>query len=81
MLHAAADLLCDHRGAWVGGGKWLPRRLLQADHARGAALLQGHHQLCESGDAAALTAAASQVLELVGGEVREGYRRTWRGPR
>ncbi|MFD4870962.1 nucleotidyltransferase domain-containing protein [Streptomyces sp. NPDC058412] len=77
VVNAAADLLCDHHHAWIGGGKWLPRRLLEADPQRGAALLEGHHRLCGSGDSAALISAAFKVLDLVGGPLREGYRRTW----
>ncbi|MFD9304718.1 nucleotidyltransferase domain-containing protein [Streptomyces sp. NPDC060048] len=79
VLAGAADLLFDHHRAWGGGGKWLPRRLLEADGQLGAALLDGHRRVCGTGDAAALTGAASQVLDLVGGPLREGYRRTWRG--
>ncbi|MGR4880702.1 hypothetical protein ACIPUC_15025 [Streptomyces sp. LARHCF249] len=79
VVNAAADLLCDHHHAWIGGGKWLPRRLLEADPQRGAALLAGHHHLCGSGEPAALISAASKVLDLVGGPLREGYRRTWHG--
>ncbi|WP_405426814.1 hypothetical protein [Streptomyces erythrochromogenes] len=40
-LSTAADLLFDHRRAWTGSGKWLPRRLLQADPEHGGALLEG----------------------------------------
>ncbi|WP_329448303.1 nucleotidyltransferase domain-containing protein [Streptomyces sp. NBC_01426] len=79
VVNAAADLLCDHHHAWIGGGKWLPRRLLEADPQRGAALLEGHHRLCGSGDPAALIRAALKVLDLVGGPLRDGYRRTWHG--
>ncbi|WP_107072760.1 nucleotidyltransferase domain-containing protein [Streptomyces vietnamensis] len=79
VLNTAADLLLDHHRAWSGGGKWLPRRLLDADGERGGALLQGHRNLCETGDPALLTDAALRILDLVGGPLREGYRRTWRG--
>ncbi|MFD9597829.1 nucleotidyltransferase domain-containing protein [Kitasatospora sp. NPDC059973] len=79
VLNAAADLLCDYHHAWIGGGKWLPRRLLEADAERGAALLEGHLHLCESGDPGLMIDAASGILNLVGGPLREGYRRTWRG--
>ncbi|MFB7178840.1 nucleotidyltransferase domain-containing protein [Streptomyces sp. NPDC056257] len=79
VVSTAADLLCDHHHAWIGGGKWLPRRLLEADAQRGAALLEGHHHVCGSGDPAALISAAWKVLDLVGGPLREGYRRTWHG--
>lgn len=79
VVNAAADLLCDHHHAWIGGGKWLPRRLMEADPQRGAALLEGHRHLCRSGEPAALISAASNVLDLVGGPLRDGYRRTWHG--
>lgn len=79
VLGVAADLLFDHRRAWAGGGKWLPRRLLEADPERGAALLRGHRRLCETGDPVLLAEAAGRILDLVGGPLREGYRRTWRG--
>nr|WSX50503.1 nucleotidyltransferase domain-containing protein [Streptomyces sp. NBC_00974] len=79
VLAGAADLLFDHHGAWTGGGKWLPRRLREADPERGAALLDGHLWLCVSGDPTGLIDAVSDVLALAGGPLREGYRRTWRG--
>ncbi|WP_017241875.1 nucleotidyltransferase domain-containing protein [Streptomyces sp. SS] len=79
VLDAAADLLCDHRRAWLGSGKWLPRRLLAADPGLGAALLDGHLRACASGDPTALADAAATVLGLVGGPLREGYRRDWHG--
>ncbi|MFF4368174.1 nucleotidyltransferase domain-containing protein [Streptomyces sp. NPDC001594] len=57
VVSAAADLLCDHHHAWVGGGKWFPRRLREAEPQRGAALLDGHLHLCGSGDPTALISA------------------------
>ncbi|WP_338703641.1 nucleotidyltransferase domain-containing protein [Streptomyces sp. Q6] len=72
-LRAASDLLTAHHGAWTGIGRWLPRRLLSADPALGDALLAGHLKVAEHGDTAELTAAARQVLDLVGGPLREGY--------
>jgi hypothetical protein len=53
--------------------------LLEADAERGGALLRGHRELCGTGDPALLTEAAERVLDLVGGPLREGYRRSWRG--
>ncbi|WP_338710748.1 nucleotidyltransferase domain-containing protein [Streptomyces virginiae] len=77
VLGVAADLLFDHHRAWRGGGKWLPRRLLQADPERGGALLDAHRRLCENGDPEHLASAAAEILDLVGGPLREGYARTW----
>ncbi|MER5867425.1 nucleotidyltransferase domain-containing protein [Kitasatospora sp. NPDC002040] len=79
VLNTAADLLCDHHRAWTGSGKWLPRRLLEADPERGAALLDGHARLSRTDDPEPLLDAASAVLDLVGGPLREGYRRVWQG--
>ncbi|WP_329388707.1 nucleotidyltransferase domain-containing protein [Streptomyces sp. NBC_01351] len=79
VLGAAAELLLEHHQAWSGGGKWLPRRLREADARRGGALLEGHLHLCESGDPGPMLDAVSEILDLVGGPLREGYRRTWHG--
>ncbi|WP_405021230.1 nucleotidyltransferase domain-containing protein [Kitasatospora sp. NBC_00070] len=79
VLSSTADLLLDYHHAWIGGGKWLPRRLLEADPERGAALLDGHLHLGRTGDPALMIDAASGILDLVGGPLREGYRRTWHG--
>ena len=79
VLSSAADLVSNHHRAWVGSGKWLPRRLLEADGKIGAALLEGHRRLCEDDDPALLAEAAAHVLDLVGGPLAEGYRRTWQG--
>ncbi|GAA1979704.1 nucleotidyltransferase domain-containing protein [Kitasatospora viridis] len=79
VLDTAADLLCDHRRAWTGSGKWLPRRLLAADPQLGAALLEGHRRLCETHSPTPLADAATAVLDLVGGPLCAGYRRTWSG--
>ncbi|RSS38668.1 nucleotidyltransferase domain-containing protein [Streptomyces sp. WAC07061] len=76
----------DHRRAWTGSGRWLPRRLLQADPEHGGALLDGYRRLCETGHPERFADAAGKILALVGGPLREGYTRTWRaaaepGPR
>ncbi|MET9693514.1 nucleotidyltransferase domain-containing protein [Streptomyces sp. NPDC006514] len=76
---AAADLPCDYHHAWIGGGKRLPRRLLEADAERGAALPKGHLHLCKSGGPGLMIDATPGILDLVGGPLREGHRRTWRG--
>ncbi|MGW3738883.1 nucleotidyltransferase domain-containing protein [Streptomyces sp. NPDC005148] len=78
VLSTAADLLFDHHRAWTGGGKWLPRRLLQADPEHGGALLDAYRHLCENGEPEDFADAASEILTLAGGPLREGYARTWR---
>ncbi|MFF3359302.1 nucleotidyltransferase domain-containing protein [Streptomyces sp. NPDC002917] len=77
-LREAAHLLTAHHGAWTGIGKWLPRRLLSADPVRGKALLDGHQAVADRADPAPLAAAAEQVLDLLGGPLREGYALPWR---
>ncbi|MEY9839809.1 nucleotidyltransferase domain-containing protein [Streptacidiphilus sp. EB103A] len=79
VLQSAADLLLDHHHAWYGAGKWFPRRLLAVDAERGTALLEGHLRLCETADPTPLLLAATQVLNLVGSPLSEGYHRTWPG--
>ncbi|NEB75317.1 nucleotidyltransferase domain-containing protein [Streptomyces sp. SID14478] len=72
-LHEAAHLLTAHHNTWTGIGRWLPRRLLQADPDLGEALLHGHLTVAENADPAPLASAVERVLELVGGPLREGY--------
>ncbi|MGW9380045.1 nucleotidyltransferase domain-containing protein [Streptomyces albidoflavus] len=77
-LREAAHLLSAVRGAW-SAGKWLPRRLREADPVLGAALLDGHLAVARHGEPGPLRAAAHTVLGLVGGPLREGLVHT-RGP-
>ncbi|MFH8591814.1 nucleotidyltransferase domain-containing protein [Streptomyces rimosus] len=72
-LREAAHLLTAHRRAWTGIGKWLPRRLLNADPIHGQALLDGHQRVAEHADTAPLAVAAERVLDLIGGPLRDGY--------
>ncbi|MGR6972643.1 nucleotidyltransferase domain-containing protein [Streptomyces cynarae] len=77
VLTNASALLADHRHAWWGNGKWLPRRLMTADPVLGGALLQAHLALAEQADPAPLTAIAHEILDLVGGPLREGHSGLW----
>lgn len=77
-VREAAHLLTAYHGAWTGIGKWLPRRLLSADPVRGKALLDGHQALAEHADHTPLATAAEEVLDLLGGPLREGYAHRWR---
>lgn len=79
ILSSAADLLCDYHLAWVGTGKWMPRRFLEADEERGTALLEGHRPLCECDDQTLFADTVARILDLVGGPLSEGYRRAWPG--
>ncbi|GGN49271.1 hypothetical protein GCM10012285_37210 [Streptomyces kronopolitis] len=77
VLREAAELLTAHHGAWTGIGKWMPRRLIAADPVRGNDLLAGHQAVAERADPGPLSAAAGELLELVGGPLREGYADRW----
>ncbi|MFF4209752.1 hypothetical protein ACFYZE_10455 [Streptomyces sp. NPDC001796] len=77
VLRSASILLTDHHPAWWGNGKWLPRRLTAADPVLGAALLQAHLTLAEHADPAPLTAMAQEILDLMGGPLREGCSSLW----
>lgn len=77
VLREAAELLTAHHGAWTGIGKWMPRRLVAADPVLGNALLAGHRAVAERADPDPLSAAAGEVLERVGGPLREGYSHRW----
>ncbi|WP_431679437.1 nucleotidyltransferase domain-containing protein [Kitasatospora sp. KL5] len=79
VVNTAADLLCDHRRTWTGTGKWLVRRLVEADPERGGALLEAHAHLGRTEDPEPLIDIASAILDTVGGPLREGYRRVWQG--
>lgn len=77
VLREAAHLLTARLGAWNGIGRWLPRRLLDADPVRGEALLAGHLAVAERADSARLLEAGAQVLGLCGGPLGEGYVHGW----
>ncbi|PBC85565.1 MULTISPECIES: nucleotidyltransferase domain-containing protein [unclassified Streptomyces] len=76
-LREATHLVTAYHGAWTGIGKWLPRRLLSADPARGRALLDGQQAVAEHADPMPMVAAVQQVLDLIGGALREGYTQSW----
>jgi hypothetical protein len=75
VVQIAADVLCELRGAWTGRGKWLPRRVREADPDAGGALLDGWLMLARKGDAAPLLHCVRALLDEAGGPLREGFRR------
>ncbi|MCX4869467.1 nucleotidyltransferase domain-containing protein [Streptomyces sp. NBC_00825] len=77
VLREAAELVTAHHGAWTGIGKWLPRRLVAADPELGQALLNGHQTVAEQADPGPLAAAATKLLDLIGGPLRDGYSHRW----
>jgi hypothetical protein len=77
VLREAAQLLTAHHGAWTGIGKWLPRRLVAADPDLGTALLDGYQAVAERADPTRLAATVTELLDLIGGPLREGYSHRW----
>lgn len=73
VLVMAGELALGSRGAWLGTGKWLVRRLRGQDPDLAAALLSGHRDAVASGDVSALVAACDGVLDGVGGRLTEGF--------
>lgn len=76
VAEIAASLLCELRGTWTARGKWLPRRVQQADEALGRRLTTAWLNLARTGDATQLLAVVSTLLDEAGGPLREGFRRT-----
>ena len=80
LLTRASELALLARGHWLGGGKWLSRRLAAAD--------PGLHQRLTAGAAAAISHAADgpydfadavkEVLDMAGGPLWAGYSRNGR---
>jgi len=60
------------RGAWTGGGKWIPRLLMALDSSLAPAFDEAFHLLFAQGDAAALIIFATKELDRHGGRLFEG---------
>lgn len=81
VLRRAAELVLLARGHWLGGGKWLSRRLAAADpdlHARltaAASAALAPDASAAPGASAAFAAAVHEVLTLAGGPLWSGYTR------
>ncbi|MFF7216241.1 nucleotidyltransferase domain-containing protein [Streptomyces sp. NPDC008238] len=76
LLDGAAELLLVTRGHWRGGGKWLPRRLREADPELAGVLLGGYRDLVRGGPPEEFAAVVDVVLDACGGPLWAGYRRT-----
>ena len=72
----AANLLCELRGTWTARGKWLPRRVREADPELGPRLTDAWLTLSRTGHATPLLDVVSTLLNESGGPLREGFRRT-----
>lgn len=72
MLQRASQLVLLVGGHWLGGGKWLSRRLAAADPGLHRALTGGAAQAF-TGDTSVFAAAVTEVLDRAGGPLWDGY--------
>ncbi|HLL66937.1 MAG TPA: nucleotidyltransferase domain-containing protein [Micromonosporaceae bacterium] len=75
ILTTAATLALTGAGVWLGGGKWLSRRLLASDPALHRMLLAAHRAAVADGDTAVLGTVAAGILDRAGGRLMHGYHR------
>jgi hypothetical protein len=72
ILQRASELVLLVGGHWLGGGKWLSRRLATADPGVHRALSEAApHAIV--GDTTAFAAVVAEVLDLAGGPLWDGY--------
>ncbi|GAA1265763.1 MULTISPECIES: nucleotidyltransferase domain-containing protein [Streptomyces] len=72
MLQRASELVLLVGGHWLGGGKWLSRRLAAADPGLHRALTEAAAQAV-AGDTSVFAAAVTQALDRAGGPLWDGY--------
>ncbi|MFE7359204.1 nucleotidyltransferase domain-containing protein [Streptomyces sp. NPDC057543] len=72
MLQRASELVLLVGGHWLGGGKWLSRRLAAADPGVHRALSEAAAQAI-AGDAKVFAAVMAEVLDQFGGPLWDGY--------
>ncbi|MEU9692339.1 nucleotidyltransferase domain-containing protein [Amycolatopsis japonica] len=75
LLIAVAELILLVGGRWRSHGKWLLRRLREAEPETCRELLFGYRQVVCVGDRAPMLRVAAGVLDGVGGRLLVGYRR------
>lgn len=75
VLVMAAELALGSRGAWLGTGKWLLRRLRENDPELADQLLAGHRSAVAIGEVSELVRVCDTVLDGVGGRLTEGFAR------
>ncbi|MGQ0631883.1 MAG: nucleotidyltransferase domain-containing protein [Sporichthyaceae bacterium] len=74
VLGLIGELALLSRGHWLGRGKWLVRRVREADAPLDGRLSASFRRAVASGDTVDLLAVADEVLATVGGRLSEGYR-------
>lgn len=72
MLQRASELALLVGGDWLGGGKWLSRRLATADPALHRALAEGATQAI-AGHPSAFAVVVTEVLDRAGGPLWDGF--------
>ncbi|WP_410598845.1 nucleotidyltransferase domain-containing protein [Amycolatopsis sp. lyj-90] len=75
LMIAVAELVLAVRRRWRSHGKWLLRRLREADPQTTRDLLLGYRKVVCQGNPALLRQVAIGVLDDLGGRLSEGYRR------
>lgn len=70
-FHDAADLLLLETRGWLGGGKWVLRRLAQSDHELATRLRTWAAD--PKRDPESLIVLAHEVLDISGGYIQEGF--------
>jgi hypothetical protein len=71
IFRDSADLLLLETGHWLGGGKWVIRRLAQSDHELATRLRTWAAD--PKRDPESLIGLAYEVLDISGGYIQEGY--------
>ncbi|MGW8760970.1 nucleotidyltransferase domain-containing protein [Streptomyces sp. NPDC055815] len=72
LLQRASELVLLIGGHWLGSGKWLSRRLAEAAPSTHAALSETAPRAI-AGETADFVAAVTEVLDLAGGPLWDGY--------
>ncbi|MER5202493.1 nucleotidyltransferase domain-containing protein [Streptomyces sp. NPDC002825] len=72
ILQRASELVLLIGGHWLGSGKWLSRRLAAASPAAHSALSEAAPRAI-TGDTQGFAAAVTEVLDLAGGPLWDGY--------
>ncbi|HWO65946.1 MAG TPA: nucleotidyltransferase domain-containing protein, partial [Umezawaea sp.] len=75
LLTVVAELVLAVDQRWQARGKWLARRLRDADPQTCEDLVRGYRLLVAEGDAVVLHQVAATVLDRAGGRLLTGYRR------
>lgn len=75
LLVAVAELVILEQRGWLGGGKWLARRLHQASPETADDLVVAHRRLPTKAGAQGFADAVLRACAPSGGPLAEGYRR------